>query len=738
MNNNKIKGISTILVERRNSLYIEKEALQTANMGSVKTSQLLMVTFNIKLQQRGFRLTETSEKILSTIPLDKLKDILLIYLDVIDKNIGNDIKYVPMYPGFPDEVITMSDMELYNNAVMHYLSNGTWQPRNEERLNYLASIQNDRLDFEFINNIGNCKLLDIIDDDDEVRKIFFNIISSKTSLSRSDIHAISVYFEYMHNVGDVLPPINYKENLALITNMSIEKIGGIENINVSDYRNIFKTSTDVLRYYVAVSGGDVSLATPCKFKNCPRKQYKFMMDLLNNIKNLKEDMARYPEYWKRVGEKIHPGSYSHSYDHVKEAFRFIRNNEKYKSWLGIVDGLCKSGKWSEAADKLIERPGEFARKLDYLLRNSDEETCNKVVSLFIQNAQKLTIPVLLQVMKHFESRNNAQAERTFFPKGQTSKVYVKENTLEVIDDKYTIAIAKTAKNAIKSKLAEKDFMGNVYIDKSFDGFVVPLSQRSASDGSKLAVRGSRWKLKNDTNIIRSFVWWTNMKTGERIDVDLSAQFLDEEFNPLFDVSYLSMKFCKDNKTIAVHSGDITNGGDPSGIGASEFVDCNITNAIQYGARYVIFTIFNFTCDGIKFKDFNSKAGFMEIEETSSSEQIFNPLNVEMNIDVSAPANIVIPFAIDLKSREVIWLDMSTDTKNWTNNIRTNRCVVLNSLKAIIKKNHPMLSDLIRLNIEARGIEVDSPDKADIIFSLNKDNDKTITPWELDRFTSEYM
>jgi hypothetical protein len=761
----KVKELSSIAIVRREAFYLDKSlctgGIETTVNESTRTQ--LIGTFNIKLAQRGYALTaEAIDKLKKVTDIDALQELLVTYLRQLDVSIGNDVKYVPMYPGFPREVMSLSDAELFINAILHYWSNGNWQPAQEEREHYMANMNNDDESvFETIKHLEECKAIDIIDDDSVIREICFNLISSKTSLSVLDMHTIAIYFEYLHKIGDVLPEINYKENLAFVTNMSIEKIG-IENIDVNDYKNVFKTATDVLRYYVAVSGGDISLAKPTKFKNCPRKQYKFMMDLLNNIKNLIQDMGRYPEYWKRVGEKIHPGSYSSAkYNHVQAAFNAIRSDLKVVSWKGEVEKLFNEGKWSEAVDKLIERPGEFARKLDYLLRNADKETCEKVISLFIHCANKLTVPVLLQIKNHFEYRynNNDSEPRVFFPKGQTTTAFVMENKLRPIDERYTLSIIKFATNAIRAKLAEKDFMGYVYIDPSFNGFVVPSSQRSASETSKIATRGSRWKLKPGTKTIRSFIWWTNTERGDRVDLDSSITFLDENFIERGSVSYMQLRICgKNGRYLAIHSGDIVNGGDADGIGVAEFADCDIDALVQNGIRYAVFTVHSYT-SSIKFNEFNSRAGFMEIDNALASidanvydeyyheskyerfenaAKIFDPSKVAMNMDLTAPSNVCVPYAIDLVEREVIWMDMSTDSNQSINNIKTSNSSIVNNIRAVINNYYTQLSELVQLNIDARGIRVYSPDKADIVFSLEKTADNVITPWEIDRFMSEFM
>ncbi|KKK69854.1 hypothetical protein LCGC14_2929850, partial [marine sediment metagenome] len=113
---------------------------------------------------------------------------------------------------------------------------------------------------------------------------------------------------------------------------------------------------------------------------------------------------------------------------------------------------------------------------------------------------------------------------------------------------------------------------------------VPFSQRSASKILKTVARGSKYNLpEGDT--IRLFIWW---KDGlARADLDLSAMFLDDDYNCKEQISYTKLK----NKNIgAVHSGDITSA--PKG--ASEFIDISIKKCLDKNIRYVMMSVSSYT------------------------------------------------------------------------------------------------------------------------------------------------
>ena len=749
VNSETFEMLNDITLKRRNSLYLNSPYYHLH--GNVEIKPYLM-TLNIKLAQLGYTINGAACNALYDLKTQNeshVKQDMIACYNAVKKYVGDDVKYVPMYTGFPEEVINMSDAELIVNAILHYWSAGTFFVNEEERQKFLVDYNDDdSLDFEAIEKMSSCKKLDVINDTTELKTIFDNLISSKTSLSEDDKKDLDIYFKhfYIASVDDV-PEIGYKENMAFVMS-EIFKYHKT-NINPNCFKNSLKTATDVLRLHAALSDGDVSLAKPCRFVNLPNGIYKFMLEILDRIpsKQLLEDFFRYPEQWKRIGEKLHPGKYKMKYQNVANAFKLLRSGEKPLTFMGRVNKHIFEGNIESAAKLLATRPGELARSLDRLLRNSNKEQQAQIITLFLHISKELPIPMLLQIQSHFASRNNA--ERVFMPKGGTSKSFVKQNDLKPIDSSVESTIENMCKNAIILKLMDKDYMGNVYIDSSFDGFIVPYNQRSASASTRPVVRGSKWNLDETSKYIRGFCWWTNTEEGDRIDVDLSVMFTSSLGGPnetdirCASVSYSDLRLVIKNQFLAYHSGDIINGGPADGVGAAEFVDIDIDACVSHGYRYAIFTVHSFT--SAYFSTYNSRAGFMEIDESDcglnkACDTIFDPSKVKMKFDLNSDANSCVAFAIDLVDRKVIWLDTTNACKGVIN-IKSNYNTTMTATRALINGSRTTLTELVRMNAMARGRLVETADEADIIFAIDKDmypDKNVVTPWEFDRFMSEYM
>lgn len=674
---------------------------------ATKTEKALVISAIKNFETLGFTVSKELFEAMLACPRE---DVECLYKDIIPKLkalVGADVEYNPMYPNFPKQVMEASDIELFINAVIHYFTLGEWMPEYEKE---------ERLPLFDTNKMTVLT----VGTKEDLMDVFSNLVSSKTSLSDQDKKDVEDIIKSFADYANYLPEeIPLKENVAFISKLIIEDAPVKEARWIQPY---FKTATDVLRLIVSLSEGDISLATPTKFRKFKRPERRMIMDLLTGCGNLVEDMFRYQYEWIRVGEILHPGEYdSKKYEKVQNAFKLIRSNDKPLMFGGKVQAAILSGDMKKAATLLKDRPGEFARQLDKVLRDAKDK--NFILNCFMSVAADISTPVLLQVRQHFMTRNNGDKVRVFFPKGNVAKAIIIENNLPTIDEKYCKSLVKICENALVENYRSKEFLGNIFIDEELKNYIVPFSQRSASSAVKTVVRGSKLPIKEDATAVRGFIWWTNMPSDgyeNRVDLDLSAAFFDDDWNYVSHVSYTNLR---DKGAAACHSGDITNGGSPSGKGVAEFIDFDIEAAANK-ARYVVFQVYSYT--GQLFSDMpNCRFGFMEREDVNSGE-IFEPTTVSMKMDMSSRSRISVPVIFDCKERKMIWCDMNIGIENMRyqrggNNVESNIGGVKDVCRAIANMNKPNVYDLVSLNAQARGIVVADRNQADIIFS----NDPTV-------------
>lgn len=695
--------INEMLLRRKNKVNLPKRI--PAHEQS-KSEKAMIVSIAKNVESLGFTFDKELFENLMTYPKSEIES---FYTDLITKLkvlVGADKVYTPMYLNFPRQVAEADAAELFINAIIHYWTFGTLMPKYEK---------DERMPlFEDVNltvlTVGTT---------DDILDIFKNLVSSKTSLSAQDKGDVENIIATYSNFYDYLPDeIPLKENVALIGKLILAK-AAIKNAGA--IQKYYKTATDVLRLVTALSDGDISLATKTKYRSLRRCERRMVMDLLAGCGNILEDMYRYQYEWIRVGEIVHPFEYKQrKYDTVNEAFNTLRNDKKPMFVPGKVQAAINSSDMRTAATLLKNRPGDFARQLDKLLRDAKDK--NYIVNCFREVADSVSVPVLMQVRQHFKDRNSGNAIRVFFPKGNLARAISIPNDLATIDEKVCKAIVKICDNAIIEQFKSKDFMGNVYIDEEMRNFLVPFNQRSASSGSKSIVRGSRIGLNDNAEAVRAFIWWTNTDNSRddyygngRVDIDLSAAIYDENWNYVEHVSYTRLR---SGKLKAYHSGDITNGGSVKGKGVAEFIDINI-DAIAQNGRYVAFQVYSFTRQ--KFSTLpNCRFGWMEREDVDSGE-IFEPSTVDMRIDVTAEGVTAIPVIFDCQTREFIWCDMNLAISQnrshyFGNNLESNLRGVTAVCYAMTHLSKPNLYSLIGLNAMARGRIVTDRNEADIIFS----------------------
>jgi hypothetical protein len=688
-----------IYLRRSNKLFLEK------GNNDLPGDYLLNLLKNVE----GFGYTFSPEllEIINTLSVERFK---IFYNEVVAnlKDLrGANFQYEPMYPNFPDQVRKMSDTELYTNAFIHYI--GDWIGKrilpDYDKVKRVPL--SDKVKLKVIT-LGNSE---------EFNLIFTRLAASKSSISESDKNDLEWFIKtYGESAKKLLPDVlPLKENVAVIIGAFIRNnIGAQELIDMH-----VKTATDVLRIASAISDGDVTLAVNTKFKTFSKNIRRTLLQALENCDNITEDMLRYKNRWKRLGEKLHPFEYKKRYPKCFDAFDIIRNDKPFETFNSKIERSIRDHDSIEAISLLKLRPGEFARRLDKLLRMSADS--GSVASAFGEIAKKISTPVLLQVHCHFKSRNEHAELRTFFPKGEVSKVKAIENKLPPIDVKICDAIVSICSRALVARFSSYKPLGKIYLDEALKDFTVPFSQRSSSKALKTISRGSKLQLpEGDT--LRLFIYWKD--GSDRTDIDLSAIGLNADNSHNSTIAYYNLK-----EVGGYHSGDITSAPD----GASEFLDIEISKYLARGIRFLLMSINSFTQQ--PFSELPvCLAGFMMRQHPDSGE-IYEPLTVANKFDLTSKTHLAIPLIFDLEERRMIWTDLglksnTSKSNNVINNLSS--ISIINLAMTTLKK--PSLYDLFSFHLEARGERTFDQAEANTIFDV----DKGIKPTDIDIIVSEYL
>ena len=697
------------MISTLNSIYLRRAGKVTISKGERSISSIYLATALKNIESLGYTFSPELIEVAGTLSLDQLITLYLEVTDTLREMVGANVSYQPMYPNFPTQVMEASEVELYLNAIIHYLT--------------LALPDYTPVERPFLQDNLALKVIQLgsIEDFDG---LICNLIQAKTSISATDRSDIELVIKNYTDLSSILPDeIPFKENVGFVV-ATLLKYNKISLGHVGRY---VKTGTDVLRLAVALSNGDVvNLAKPTRFIKFKRPVRRLLLSLLEQCNNPTEDMLRYKERWIRLGEILHPGTYKAQFPKTWQAFNVLRNNLPYPTFNNKVEEALVKGDVATALTVLKTRPGELARRLDHLLQLTDKPYI--VLAQFNLVAHEVATPVLLQVINHFQHRTGTQLDnRVFFPKGNVAKLVSVKNELTSLDPNVCDIIVSTCKLTLWTRFSQLAPLGKTWLDPALAQYVVPFSQRSASKALRTIVRGSRLRLpEGDT--VRFFTYWkegvVNGGFTGRVDIDLSSVVYGDDWKYLNHISFTELV---NDETGSCHSGDITSA--PNG--ACEFIDVNIPATLACGGRYVVMTLNSYTEHGFVELPM-CFAGWMMRQHPGSGE-VFEPTTVVDKLDLTANTQACIPVIIDLQTREVVWVDLALQTLPYFHNMVENQKGDMRTIgAAMVNLQKPNLYDLLFMHAITRGTLVDDPSEAETVFSADT------TPFEVEAIMASYL
>ena len=687
-----------IFLRRKNKLLV--------NPGTGTLPDVYVATLLKNIEPLGYTFSKDLLERVKTFSVDEVGTFHHKLVDALRKIIGAHVRYEPMYPNFPMQVMKASESELYFNALMHYL--GDWIG-----IRILPVYQKEKR--EDLRDTIKLKVIDL-GTAAEFESIFTRLVMAKASISETDKKDLQWFIVNLRDdIVRLLPEvIPQKENLAFVGALLLAGT----NSGITLVTKYCKTATDVLRIAVGMSSGDVSLAENTKFKAFRRRERKLLLILLEPFSHSFDEFIKYKEVWIRLGERLHPFEYKKKFPKCFVAFDLIRNDRPYQTFYSKVEGAILSNDSQLATQLLSERPGELARRIDQLLRLSDEP--KTVLHSFNAVASKVSTAVLLQLLTHFQHRNEPRDLRVFFPKGNASKAMAIPYNLPPIDNAISDEVIKICRQQLIQRFSKLPRLGNVFLGDDLKNFTVPFSLRSASKALKTISRGSRLPLP-EGNTLRFFIWWKDGK--DRTDIDLSAVGLDEDHNFKTVLAYYDLRNLGGH-----HSGDITSAPE----GASEFIDIDIEKFITFGIRYVQMSVNSFTNQ--PFCDLPECFAGLMVRQYPDSGEVYDPRTVENKIDITANTKVCIPMIIDLDERQIIWTDLALTNSPSVNNVHGNLPAITILNKAMTSLVKTSLYDLFELHVTARGHRVLDREHAKTIFAT----DNGITPFETEKIIAEFL
>jgi hypothetical protein len=573
-----------------------------------------------------------------------------------------DGDFVSLFGNFPANVLMMSETEVFVHQIFHYLSGGAYVPAEFLSNESDIVLTKDHYSPCFRETYKLIKFADAL----TLGTLCKNMCNAQQSLTSYDKDVVKYFCQNYSMLGldlaDFLPEeIPFKETLCIVAK------------EVPAYT--LKSATDVLRLAVYMSGGDISLPAipkvidygwkkvkpdmaPYNFKKFKRSERKLILAKLNDVfnvckaENVYADMKKYANKWIRLGEIVHPGEYSDAYPEAARAFYMIRDLKKYIETFHSRANNARLLGYKEYIKVLSERPGEFARAIDGVLRKNIENS-SEIIESFKVAVKGISMKVLYELVEYYNNRNRQPEKRVIFVKSQDyRKAQVLPDLPEMPSDVVSEMI-NTLVGEIGNRFAAKDALGFDYVlDERLSNITLPKGMRNMNLSPGQLPRGSKMPIANNTGLLRLYCRWVDKK-GD-VDLDLSCGLYKENFDLDCMISWNreNRRRTQNNKcgVNAIFSGDVRHR-----VGnCAEYIDLDVESLRKDGVRYIVADVHDFDGNGFDKKD--SWAGIMELESFGSVDKTWSPADISCGFKLASKCTNIVMAIVDLKEMVMYTVD----------------------------------------------------------------------------------
>lgn len=407
---------------------------------------------------------------------------------------------------------------------------------------------------------------------DEAAALYAELAGSAVPLSGQERDALRFLADYH---GGALPAgIPVRENRAIV-NAARVRAGAAPQVD---------TPTDVLRIAAELSGADVTLTRPPRFRSLPRPQRRALLAALDDVAGQAPgklaDVAPHAESWKRLGERLHPHEWAATGGSA-DVFAVARGEKDAPTRAGRAERAFAAGDVVRAAQALAVAPGMLWRAADRVLRAAAAQGTapDAVLAQFAATAPHVSGRVLLSVREHLQNRLSAGdpvASRIFV--NRAGRGYVVPEARPPVEPAAARRLLELIDAEVTTRLPDP---GELITDPAIAAVALPLSGKATADGLYQFPRGSVTPVEGD--LLRFFIYWKQRQ--RRTDFDLSALITDENLGNETWLSYTNL-----SNYAGEHSGDITDAPD----GASEFINLQLASL---GRNVVIPQVYVFSGEG---------------------------------------------------------------------------------------------------------------------------------------------
>ncbi|MDP9869602.1 MULTISPECIES: hypothetical protein [Streptosporangium] len=501
----------------------------------------------------------------------------------------------------------------------------------------------------------------------EARELYFSLAGSETPLAAEDLAALRSLASFCADQPERVP---VRENRAVVNEIRL----------AAGRPLLVDTVTDVLRLACGCSGGDVTLATPTRFRPLRRAERRALLQALDTVATPAKlgDVPRHREQWKRLGERLHPHEYP-QFPRAARVFEVARGARGTAGFDSRVEAALSAGRTAEAVELLGNAPGALLRRLDHLLRTG--LSAPAVLDAAEKAVAGASGRVLLSLREHLHNRLAPAAGRVFT--NRYGRAWAAPDSRPPLEEKVLRRAVAILDEEITRRLPDT---GELIVDPDVLDVALPLSGKAVSPGLGMLPRGSLSAVDGES--LRFFVHWRQAE--RRTDYDLSALMLDASYDNPTHISWTNYA-----NGSAEYSGDLTEA--PAPHGASEFIDIRLADA----AQPIIIPQVNIYA-GERFDEAaEAFFGYMT-REAGQGGRPFEPRTVRMKSDLRGSGRTALPLVFlrgDDGAWRVKWLHLYLKGHPGFNRVEGNRVTTSLLVRSIVERDYLRvrhLADLLRM------------------------------------------
>ncbi len=568
---------------------------------------------------------------------------------------------------------------------------------------------------------------------EDLENYFEALLVSKTALDATQLDSLKLLLPFF----EIKPKykIEMRETSMLVTE---ELVRRNESERCLDY---LKTPNDILRFLWYKHTGFLQILPPKiiverKMRNMThifssadqsqetqiiskkdlklkytRKECRMVARWINNLplssKAICENMHPKRQMWVRFIRALRLAEYAHKqgFENLKEILD-VFYNEDYE----VVAGKLQEAKLRHSADDsfavLKNKPGLFARSLFANILWFGADT---TIAEFKEIADKVPMRLLLTLNMYSDIYFDKTGSRIVKPLLGNNKVIATNKLLKNFSDEELSEIKTKVEElclwALSRRFAkQKNSSKTVFIDSQLYNIPLPIGDRTANIQDFCAVSMGK-KFKIEETELRLFMQWGEGLPAQHLDMDLSCHIAYEDEVKM--CSYFNLRTLG-----AKHSGDIRS--IPEKIGTAEYINLNIRELQNAGAKYV-----TFTCNAYSTGDItpNLAVGWMNsrnpMKISSKTGVAYDPSCVIHQIRVSQSAQKGLVFGVlDVCHSVIIWLEMPFLGQHIGNLSIKNVETLLKKLEA-----KTTIGRLLKLRADVQNLNITTREEAEEVFDL---------------------